>query len=120
MIKFIQELRDKPEKDRRKILIIASGVTAVVILLVWLIIIPKDYLKKENHGESQFSGLSGQVKDGFSGENLNELQKGLDGLKDIKDGNMQLDQINQSEENVPAPKTKNDVAKPKNRLPLEE
>ncbi|MBU1177839.1 hypothetical protein KJ903_01340 [Patescibacteria group bacterium] len=121
-MKYFQDLKNKSVPERKKFLWLVAGITSALMLLVWLIVIPKDYLARENAGESQFSSLKGQIQESLSGEEYNQMQGGVDKIKTIDGEIPQLEEIVETDQKLreqTSEKKEGDTV-PINRLPLED
>ena len=119
---WLEKLRNKSQSEKKKLLWIVMGITSVIVFLVWLTAIPKDYLNKEGEKKEHLADLQGAIQGTFSGQEFDELQDSVDKLKNIDGEMIGLEEtLDKSADDSQLDTQPEDTdIKPKNRLPLEE
>ncbi|MFH2104817.1 MAG: hypothetical protein ABII72_01125 [Parcubacteria group bacterium] len=114
---WLESLQEKSRPEKNKLLWIAAGVITVMVIVIWISAIPKDYLKKQEVTGPRVSDLKGALQESFSGTEYNELQDNINKLKNVSD---EVPKPEEMTEDTNQPMEESSTIKPENRLPLEE
>lgn len=120
---LLEKLRNKSQSEKSKLLWITVGVASTIVFLVWLVVMPKDYLANKDERNKHLDNLKGGIQGTFSGQEFDELRDSVDKLKNIDHEMIQSEGISDkpsddSQAEV-QPENPNNTGS-KNRLPLEE
>ena len=97
MKKYIEKIKQRPIKERKKMATIFAVSVTLIIIVLWLIIMSftKTVPKKKLINEKQFEGLINQISGQFS-DVENKVDEVKDSFENIIPENME--EVNESEE----------------------
>gem|GEM_PF-1660293 len=99
---YLQKLRAKPQKQRERIAAVATGVTFLVILLIWIFTFSElnESKPEENPEQASVSDQFGEVKEGVKSgrESIEEM---MQGLPTENAGNIDENDLLNAPENLP-------------------
>ena len=80
---FLDDLQNKPGKEKTKILWILVGISTFLIFTLWLFVFPKNYLK-EGQNEKKLGDLKSELN--ISDQDFEEFKKNIGLLEDFEEG----------------------------------
>ena len=104
---YIEKLRAKPERERERIAIVATGISFAIILIIWLISFSE--MNKETNKESSASPITNQLEDlksniGSDRQSIEEMMQSLpapsDNLNDISGEGLQSNGTENQSQNI--------------------